>query len=214
MHEIAIGQQFERAFQIISHPRFLSRQGLGNEVPFFIDTYDPSDEFLVCDHIQSLAKRLQNEGIVPVVLPIYDIVIEMLRDSNRLDRLFEYEKRAPKTGSRRTFFGEMDKFTDPGAGKPLQTEIKRRLDSTSGYQVVLMHQLGTVFPYLRTHTLLNNLHSVITQAPLVTFFPGQYVSSDKDGFYLSLFGAFKGDYYRAFALADYIERGNISVDVT
>lgn len=214
MLDVKLNKHFDRTYQIISHPKFLARKGLGNEVPFFIDTYRPDQEFAVQEQIEILLVRLQHERIPAVSLPIYDVVIDMLKRESRLESLFTYEKRAPKTGTRRTFLSEMEKFADPGSGKRLQKEIQRRLEAVPERKLVIMYQLGTVFPFLRTHTLLNNLHSLISEIPMVAFFPGEYVSSDRDGFYLSLFGKFNGDYYRAFQLGDYIERGQISADVT
>jgi hypothetical protein len=216
MHPIEIGKNFERTWRIVSHPRFLSRQGLGNEVPFFIDTYNAEDEYEVIRQITSLHHRLRNGNIPTVLLPMYDIVLEVLHSAGRLEKLFEYEKtvpRMPGNGSNRTFLSEMEKFADPGRGKPLQQVIARRLEAQPDHKLVLMYQLGTVFPYLRTHTLLSNLHSVITEVPLVVFFPGYYVSSEQDGYYFSLFGLFRGEYYRAFQLEDYIERGQIRADI-
>lgn len=106
----------------------------------------------------------------------------------------------------------MKKFVSPRQDGPLIATIRQRIDEVGGCKVALMYQLGEVYPFLRTHDLLNNLQSVVTDIPLVIFFPGEYVSSDTQGFYLSLFNKFPGDYYRAFQLHDYIRRGQISVD--
>ena len=55
---------------------------------------------------------------------------------------------------------------------------------------------GSAWPLLRAHTLLNNLHTVMGQTPLVLFYPGRY-----DGQSLRLFGKLKNtNYYRAFKL--------------
>ena len=49
-----------------------------------------------------------------------------------------------------------------------------------------------------SHTVLNNLHQVIDNVPVVLFYPGNY-----DGQELVLFGEIKDDnYYRAFKLVD------------
>ena len=56
--------------------------------------------------------------------------------------------------------------------------------------------LGSVWPLLRTHSLLNNLHPVMGKTSLVVFYPGRY-----DGQSLRLFGKLKiNNYYRAFKL--------------
>ena len=219
MHTVETAKRFDQVYQIISHPRFLARQGLGNEVPYFIETYDPHKEFAVAQEIKTLYERLVHNGVPTVDLPMYDIVIDCLVHENRLERVFEQEQKLPKwpdpdaPGRQRTFFMMLDSFTRPDAGKAVHAEIVRRLEAVPGHKLVLMHQLGSVFPVLRTHTLLTNLHSTICDVPLVAFFPGTYVSSERDGFYLSLFGTFNGDYYRAFQLSDYIERGQIRADI-
>lgn len=206
MSDITIPPRFETVYRIVSNPRFLQRQGLGNEVPFFVEPYRPEKEFAVVDQIISLHRRLAIEGIPSILLPMYDVVLDTLKRSWPLERVFDLEKRLPKKNGRRTFLEEMKKFTDPGKDKALQREILTRLESVPDHRLVLMYQLGTVYPYLRTHTLLNNLHSVITAVPLVVFFPGDYVSSDRDGYYFSLFGRFHSDYYRAFDLTSAPER--------
>lgn len=217
MPPVKIAGHFEQTYRIVSHPRFLSRKGLGNEVPFFIDEYDPANEWAVAEQIGVLSQRLQGEGIPTVTLPMFEIVIDVVRSIRDLDTVFAFEKKTPKTlsgsGRRRSFLSEMETWTNPESGKRLQREIARRLEEVPDRQVVFMHQLGTVFPYLRTHTLLNNLHSVITDTPLVVFFPGTYVSSEREGYYFSLFNTFKSDYYRAFRLEDYIEKGRIRGDI-
>jgi Domain of unknown function (DUF1788) len=72
--------------------------------------------------------------------------------------------------------------------------INRRLQGNE--QLILMTGVGASYPMLRSHTILNNLHSVLDKIPLVMFFPGSY-----DGNELRLFNTFKDDnYYRAFPL--------------
>ncbi len=71
--------------------------------------------------------------------------------------------------------------------------------------LVLISGVGSAYPLLRPHTLLNNLHSVMGRTPLVMFYPGRY-----DGTTLRLFGktGLAGDrqkaarYYKAFRLID------------
>lgn len=217
MPDVKTGTHFDRVFQIVSHPSFLARKGLGNEVPFFVDTYAPHAEAEVADQVLLLNKRLNAAGITTVSLPMFEIVMETVAGIKSLDAVLDYEKKTPKTpvpGKRgRTFQEQMEAWTNPEQGKRLQGAIKRRLQESPAHQLVLMHQLGAVYPYLRTHTLLSNLHAVITETPLVVFFPGEYVSSERDGYYFSLFGKFRSEYYRAFRLEDYIERGKIRADI-
>ncbi|MBU0735342.1 MAG: DUF1788 domain-containing protein, partial [Proteobacteria bacterium] len=63
-------------------------------------------------------------------------------------------------------------------------------------ELVLVSGVGSVWPLVRSHNLLNNLQTVMGQTPLVMFYPGRY-----DGQALRLFGKIKSNnYYRAFKL--------------
>jgi hypothetical protein len=60
-------------------------------------------------------------------------------------------------------------------------------------------QFCTLFPYIRSHNVLNNLQRYAKQRPTVLFFPGKYVHSLEKGASLDLFGILHDDkYYRAF----------------
>ena len=59
--------------------------------------------------------------------------------------------------------------------------------------------VGEVFPYIRSHNVLNNLQSTAKDRPTVMFFPGEYTQSLETGASLDLFGRLHDDkYYRAF----------------
>jgi len=71
--------------------------------------------------------------------------------------------------------------------------IKSLIESTPT-NVYFLTGIGLVFPYIRSHNILNNLQNVAKDSPTVTFFPGEY-----NGHSLNLFGLLKDDnYYRAF----------------
>ena len=54
------------------------------------------------------------------------------------------------------------------------------------HDLVLISGVGSVWPLLRSHLLLNNVHPIMGQTPLVMFYPGRY-----DGQTLQLFGKLK-----------------------
>ena len=67
---------------------------------------------------------------------------------------------------------------------------------TNEQDIVLMTGVGSVWPLLRAHHLLNSLHSLLGHKPVVLFYPGYY-----DGQAMSLFGKIpSNNYYRAFRL--------------
>jgi hypothetical protein len=74
----------------------------------------------------------------------------------------------------------------------------------SSCKVLLLTGVGLVYPYLRSHTILDNLKKVTKQIPTVLFFPGDYSFVEGKGSHLKLFGILHDDrYYRAFNIADF-----------
>jgi hypothetical protein len=67
------------------------------------------------------------------------------------------------------------------------------------HDVLFLSGVGEVFPYIRSHNVLNNLQSTAKDKPTVMFFPGEYTHSPESGASLDLFGRLHDDkYYRAF----------------
>ena len=76
--------------------------------------------------------------------------------------------------------------------------VKTIKENTPDNSVIFLTGIGKCYPLIRSHTVLNNLHQVVDNVPVVMFFPGKY-----DGQELVLFGEIKDDnYYRAFKLVD------------
>jgi len=60
---------------------------------------------------------------------------------------------------------------------------------------VFLTGVGSAFPLIRGHEVLNNLHDKLDRKPLVLFYPGKYTMQE-----LVLFGILEANYYRAFRL--------------
>ena len=194
---------FDKLFNILSSPEFLSMEGLAKEVPFFVHAYNPSVQTDVYKGVNDLVKRLETEGVGVLLIGLYDMVIEYFEKSGELDDIFTYEKEVTKD----ELFREMvNIFNADDVVKPY---FKEKLEEKSS-KVVILYQVGEVFPFLRTHNILNWIQSVVKDIPLVVFFPGEYITSSDEGFKLNLFGKFQGPYYRAFPLEHYAIRSKIS----
>ncbi len=192
--------RFDTLYRILSDKRFLAREGLGNEVPYFIETYDIAHQKAVYRKLGALEKRLEAAGITVASIGLFDFVIEYFEATNELGDLFNAEKSVPKS----TLLEEMVKMLS--VENVLVPEIARRATEKDA-RLVMIHQVGEVYPYLRTHEILNCLQPVLTDRPVIVFFPGTYTTSYKEGFQLSLLGTQTARYYRAFKLDEYLSRG-------
>lgn len=192
-----INQTFANLYEVIRSERFLERRGLGNELPFFISAYHPALEGEVDAAVSALVTRLSNHGVAVLSLNLYDLTVEMLQTRGVWPRLLEREAKIPKE----QFLQTMRNVTSPK--DQLVPLIASKL-SASSCRVLLLTGVGLVFPYLRSHNVLENLQSVTKQTPTVLFFPGDYSFVNGKGSYLKLFGTLPDDrYYRAFNIADF-----------
>jgi hypothetical protein len=192
-----ISQTFATLYEVIRSERFLQRRGLGNELPFFISAYHPTLEVEVDSTVSALVTRLSNHGISVLSLNLYDLTVELLEIRGVWSRLLERESKIPKD----QFLQTLVNVSSPR--DQLVPLIASKLGAPP-CQVLLLTGVGLVFPYLRSHNVLENLQSVTKQIPTVLFFPGDYSFVDGKGSYLKLFGTLPDDrYYRAFNIADF-----------
>lgn len=183
---------FETLFQILSSNRFLNKEGLGGELPFFIHSFPVSQHALVDSNIQSLIKRLQNMGIDILEVNLYQLCIDILKKENLFEQIVKQERNLPKQRLLRVLSGPLniDSVVIP--------EINKRL-TDSAAKIIFLTGIGAAFPIIRSHTILNNLQTLVGDLPLVMFFPGTYNNQS-----LTLFDRLKDDnYYRAHNLNDY-----------
>lgn len=190
-------QRLEHLFRVISSKRFLDKQGLGNEIPFFICPYRP-EEAVEMDRIRrQLINRLNQNGIRVLEINLYDLTIELLKSRDLWDQVLTMEEDIPKDELLENLQGVLDSEAH------LVPAIASRI-SQSEFEVMIISGVGEVFPYIRSHNVLNNLQSKAKEKPTVMFFPGVYTHSQGNGSSLDLFGRLCDDkYYRAFNIYYY-----------
>ncbi|MCX6250331.1 MAG: DUF1788 domain-containing protein [Bacteroidetes bacterium] len=185
-------QHFEGLFKILSSQRFLKKEGLGGELPFFIHSFPVSQQQVVNANIQSLVKRLQNEGIEILEINLYQLCIDILKRANLFNQIIEQEKSTPKLRLNRIMVSSLN------IEKVVIPEIHKR-HAESNAMIVFLTGVGEVFPFIRSHSILNNTQTLVGNIPLVMFFPGSYNNKT-----LTLFELIKDEnYYRAHNLNDY-----------
>lgn len=191
-HTLTIPERFEHLFNLISSQRFLLKQGLGNEVPFFICPYPPEQAVEMERMVGQLARKLEQNGVGVLEINLYDLSIELLRERGIWDRILEIEETVTKAQLKELLQGVLDPETHlvPAIATKMQTR---------SFDVMFITGVGPVFPYIRSHNVLNNLQSTAKEQPTVMFFPGTYTQSLESGASLDLFGRLHDDkYYRAF----------------
>jgi hypothetical protein len=189
---LSVQDRYQHLRAIISSPRFLKKQGLGNEVPFFICPYPPRDEVEMQRAAKQLANWLTPRNIVVLEIDLYDLSVELLQKRGIWEQLLEVEATVAKDQLKELLQGVLDPETHvvPAIAEKMQQH---------NFDVMFITGVGEVFPYIRSHNVLNNLQSVAKEKPTVMFFPGEYVHSLESGASLKLFGLLPDDkYYRAF----------------
>ncbi len=180
--------KFDKLFSNLKKESFLSMSALGGEIPFYIVPYNPTQENDVISKTKQLKDRLSLAGISVYEINLFDLALDMLEDRGVLDKIVAKESSLSKAKLFKTLQGVLDSETK------LIPHIEKLVKANPSGMIFLTG-IGQVFPYIRSHTILNNLQNSIKDRPTVMFFPGTY---GKD---LSLFGTLKDDnYYRAFNL--------------
>jgi hypothetical protein len=165
---------------------FLHNRGLGNEVGIFTFCYDPALEMRARD----LFRRLEADETLPcriVEKNLYDVMLGCLREKRVLDRLADFERKHGREGVER----QIRRICTPEVfARACAYEPREEGD------VLLITGVGEVYPFMRLHTLLENLQPLVSDVPIITAYPGRF-----DGKTLSLFGRLPAEnYYRAFDL--------------
>lgn len=196
-----INTLLERLVQVLGSTNFLEMRGLANEVPIFIQAYAPAQEDAVRRMVESLATRLRSAGIRVTTLDFFELLLQELEANEMLAPLLEGEAKWERADVLET----LQNYSDPA------NHLVPRLVGAMGgeeTQITLITGAGRVYPFLRTHTILESLQPKMLNHPVVIFFPGEYTQGPDGGSHLRLFGsepsvAIYNPYYRAINLDQY-----------
>ena len=187
-----IQESFDHLLTVLSGQRFLQKEGLGKEVPFFICPFDASVSVDVIRLQKQLVNRLEQSGIRVLEINLYDLSIEILKDRDIWDQIIEMEPTVSKDELKELLQGVLDPETN------LVPAIATKLKNND-FDILFLSGVGEVFPYIRSHHVLNNLQSTAKEKPTLMFFPGAYTHTLESGASLDLFDRLHDDkYYRAF----------------
>lgn len=173
-------------------PNFLEKQGLGNEMSYYIFDYDPKDELLIRNAIPEMTayitKHTRDRHFQEFNL--YDIIIDFFEERNYMQKNFKAEQ---KMGSERVIEKMQQGLKIATERDVIINYIKEQLDEEA---IILITGVGKAYPIIRSHVVLNNLQSIVTRKPMIMFYPGKFENNT-----LKLFDIFHDDnYYRAFQI--------------
>lgn len=170
----------------ITSKDFLENKGLGNDIGFYIFDYPAEEELEVRRFVADMITNLSKKDINIACVNLFEEILGYLTDRNFKEKAFEMQKVKGDEALLKALSGPLNptRFTDYLAEK------------VGTPDVIILTGIGSAWPILRAHEILNNLQSKVGQVPLVLFYPGEY-----DKMSLKLFGRVKSNnYYRAFKL--------------
>lgn len=185
-------ERLDKIWDRISDEDFLANRGVANEVRYYVFDYEPCDELIIREKIKSLKKQNNPEadGFQIVEYDLYDMIIQILEEKGYLEKCIKFEEQKGMEYLY-TAVTKMLRLTNDD-----NLIVNRIVENTPSNAVVFLTGVGKVFPFVRSHNVMNNLHQVLDNVPVVMFYPGTW-----NGQSLSLFGTITdGNYYRAFPL--------------
>lgn len=180
---------FEGVYQKLNSPDF--GQNLGGELPLFIQQIPVSKQSELKYQANRLASRLEKNGKKAIIIDLFDFSIDILNDADVLQTLLEEEKELDRDDISSTLNSILDikEIVIPRINEIIKSESP---------DFVLITGVGRVYPFLRSHGILNNIEELANESYLILFFPGDY-----NNLQLSLFGIISDEnYYRGHNLND------------
>lgn len=182
--------KFDNFEKQIKQESFRENKGLGNDMGYYIFDYDPEDELIVRERVKNIKNKINNNthAFKIIEFDIYNIVFDILKEKNYLEKVFEFEK----TKGREFTVKAINRLLRLSSDSNLI--VNYILDHHEDNAIIFITGVGKIYPIVRSHNVLNNL--IIEDTPVVLFYPGKYSGND-----LKLFGTIEDtNYYRAFRL--------------
>ena len=163
---------------------FLSNKGLSNEVGIHVFCYDPQDEMIVRDYMKKLIQQT-NLPFRLIECDLYKIFLQICKDKRILKTIPAMEQKKGSEG----LLKQLQKIATPEAF------VERMQYSPHQHgDILLISGVGKVYPFMRSHNILDNIQHLFSDIPVVMLYLGKF-----NGQELSLFDEFHdGNYYRAF----------------
>lgn len=179
--------------------KFQHNEGLSNEVGYYVFDYPADQELYMRKQIDKIQESPLAARVNLKVFDIYDIMMHLLKEqekytgSDPIPILEDIEKNQGFD----VLIEQINNILEMSENNNLIVGyIKERIPEGDGPCIVFLTGLGKVYPIIRAHKILNTMHQVLDNNPVVMFYPGNY-----DEMSLRAFGKIKDqNYYRAFRI--------------
>ena len=170
----------------LSEENFLTNKGLSNEVGIHVFCYPPEEEMAVRAFFETLKKQT-GQPYRLIERDLYKIFLQICEEKRILKSIPNMEARKGKE----YLSEQLQKVATPEAF----VEKMKYAPHEKG-DVLLITGVGKVYPFMRSHKILDNIQHIFSDIPVLMLYPGTFNGQDLD-----LFGRFlDGHYYRAFNL--------------
>jgi len=178
-------RELDKIPSIISSPKFLENRGLGNDIGFYIFDYPPEHELQVRYFVSNMVKVLSSKMNIEHI-NLFEKIIEYLESRNIKEATFDMQK------------SEGNKSVLKALEAPLNPKkfVSNIIDENQSCDLMIFTGIGSAWPVIRAHNILNNLQPIVGDTPVIMFYPGKYDTKS-----LRLFNKMESEgYYRAFKL--------------
>ena len=187
MPEKTIEMQLDALRENIQTAEFLNGTGLSNEVNIRIFCYDPKYEMAI-RHFSAQLTTDQTLKCRVILRNLFQVFLEICDENHITDKI-------PKIEERKGSHYLLDQLCGISTEGAFTKKINYN-DHQRGRDVLLLAGVGEVFPFIRVHTLLENLQPIFTDVPILVMYPGDF-----NQYQLKLFNRLKpNNYYRAFTI--------------
>lgn len=184
-------ERLNQALPRLASSDVLDNRGAGGEIGFWIFDYPPEREMEVRSWVAEVIEpglRKQKPQLRFATIDLFECVVGLLEERGLLEKAFEMQTRKGDDALLANLRSVLK-----------EDRLAARIVAMAGVEdldLLIIKGVGSVYPMLRTHTLLSALHPHMRDTPLLMLYPGRY-----DGMSLRLFNKLGDDnYYRAFRL--------------
>jgi len=156
---VSLTDRMNRILPRITSAELLSSEGIGNEIACYIFDYPAQEEMRVREHLELMMGRLasHHRELRVLHLNLLDVILAYLKQRGLLDKALGLQATKHDAAVVRALKG-------PLTAEKLRDFIAAE-HAPSDADLLLLSGVGSAWPMLRAHSLLNCLHPVMGNTP-------------------------------------------------